>query len=132
MVVHPPLSQAVGYVVVVVIGLVIAFGNEDNYSILKSLIFAGMVFVTKLLKRTVGEDNKKTEMYVSRTCYSITFCLTTPLDRFMTANRSVNTGLTTSAVVSVCHLSYWVRPFLNLSVMAMEHRNARLIPCWLC
>lgn len=41
-----------------------------------------MVLVTRLLKRTVGEDNKKTEM-------------------FMTANRSVNTGLTASAVVSV-------------------------------
>lgn len=40
-----------------------------------------MVGVTKLLKRTVGEDNRKTEM-------------------FMTANRSVNTGLTASAVVS--------------------------------
>ncbi|KAL1610723.1 hypothetical protein SLS60_002393 [Paraconiothyrium brasiliense] len=65
-VVQPPLSQAVGYVVVVVIGLVIAFA---------------MVLVTRLLKRTVGEDNKKTEM-------------------FMTANRSVNTGLTASAVVS--------------------------------
>ncbi|KAF2122068.1 Sodium:solute symporter family-domain-containing protein [Lophiotrema nucula] len=65
-VVQPPLSQAVGYVVVVVIGLVIAFI---------------MVFLTKLLKRTVGEDNKKTEM-------------------FMTANRTVRTGLTASAVVS--------------------------------
>ncbi|KAF2734689.1 hypothetical protein EJ04DRAFT_436717 [Polyplosphaeria fusca] len=65
-VVEPPLSQAVGYVVVVVIGLVIAFT---------------MVFVTKLLKRTVGEDNRKTEM-------------------FMTANRNVRTGLTASAVVS--------------------------------
>ncbi|KAF1987581.1 urea active transporter [Aulographum hederae CBS 113979] len=64
--IEPPLSQAAGYVVVVVIGLVIALG---------------MVFVTKLLKRTVGEDNKKTEM-------------------FMTANRSVRTGLTASAVVS--------------------------------
>lgn len=47
-VVRPPLSQAVGYVVVVVIGLVIAFA---------------MVFITKVLKRTVGEDNRKTEMY---------------------------------------------------------------------
>ncbi|KAH7137929.1 Sodium:solute symporter family-domain-containing protein [Dendryphion nanum] len=65
-VVQPPLSQAVGYVVVVVIGLVIA---------------VAMVLVTKLLKRTVGEDNKRTEM-------------------FMTANRSVRTGLTSSAVVS--------------------------------
>ena len=46
-VVQPPLSQAVGYVVVVVIRLIIA---------------VIMVFVTKLLKRTVGEDNRKTEM----------------------------------------------------------------------
>jgi biopolymer transport protein ExbB/TolQ len=45
--VRPPLSQAVGYTVVVVIGLVIAFA---------------MVFVTKVLRRTVGEDNRKTEM----------------------------------------------------------------------
>ncbi|ORY09164.1 Sodium:solute symporter family-domain-containing protein [Clohesyomyces aquaticus] len=80
--VQPPLSQEVGYIVVVVIGLVIA---------------VTMVFVTKLLKRTVGEDNKKTEM-------------------FMTANRSVRPGLTASAVVSVCVFSL---PFL-----ALEHRNA--------
>ncbi|KAJ4371526.1 hypothetical protein N0V83_004745 [Neocucurbitaria cava] len=40
-----------------------------------------MVFITNLLKRTVNEDNRKTEM-------------------FMTANRSVTTGLTASAVVS--------------------------------
>lgn len=45
----PPLSQAVGYVVVVGIGLAIALG---------------MIFLTRLLKRTVGEDNEKTEMYV--------------------------------------------------------------------
>lgn len=45
--IEPPLSQAVGYVIVVGIGLVIAFG---------------MVFVTRLLKKTVGEDNEKTEM----------------------------------------------------------------------
>jgi hypothetical protein len=46
-VVKPPLSQGVGYAVVVGIGLVIALG---------------MVFVTRILKRTVGEDNEKTEM----------------------------------------------------------------------
>lgn len=40
-----------------------------------------MVFITRLMKRTVGEDNTKTEM-------------------FMTANRSVRTGLTASAVIS--------------------------------
>lgn len=45
--IEPPLSQAVGYVVVVVIGLIIAIG---------------MVFVTRILKNTVGEDNEKTEM----------------------------------------------------------------------
>ena len=86
--VEPPLSQAVGYIVVVVIGLVIAFSewpfildtNRQNPPNL-TLIEIAMVFVTKLLKRTVGEDNRKTEM-------------------FMTANRSVNTGLTASAVVS--------------------------------
>lgn len=61
-----PLSQAVGYVVVVVVGFVIA------------LI---MVYITRVLKRTVGEDNSKSEM-------------------FMTANRSIRTGLTASAVIS--------------------------------
>ncbi|KAI9737742.1 MAG: hypothetical protein M1834_009110 [Cirrosporium novae-zelandiae] len=64
--VQPPLSQAVGYVIVVVLGLVIAFG---------------MVFITEILKKTIGEDNTKTEM-------------------FMTANRTVRTGLTASAVIS--------------------------------
>lgn len=64
--VKAPLSQAVGYVVVVGIGLIIAFV---------------MIFVTRILKNTVGEDNRRTEM-------------------FMTANRSVRTGLTASAVVS--------------------------------
>lgn len=62
----PPLSQAVGYVVVVVIGFVIA------------LI---MVYITRVLRRVAGEDNSKSEM-------------------FMTANRSIRTGLTASAVVS--------------------------------
>lgn len=45
--IEPPLSQGVGYAVVVGIGLVIALG---------------MVFVTRILKNTVGEDNEKTEM----------------------------------------------------------------------
>ncbi|KAJ5971644.1 uncharacterized protein N7479_001562 [Penicillium vulpinum] len=64
--VQPPLSQAVGYVVVVVIGVIIALV---------------MMLITKVLKKTTGEDNEKTEM-------------------FMTANRSVPTGLTASAVIS--------------------------------
>ncbi|KAL2163119.1 hypothetical protein VTH06DRAFT_6955 [Thermothelomyces fergusii] len=64
--IEPALPQAVGYVVVVVVGFFIAFV---------------MVLATYVLKKTAGEDNRKTEM-------------------FMTANRSVRTGLTTSAVVS--------------------------------
>ncbi|KAJ5905070.1 uncharacterized protein N7473_001986 [Penicillium subrubescens] len=69
--VQPPLSQAVGYIVVVLIGIIIALVN-------KRIV---MMLVTKILKKTTGEDNKKTEM-------------------FMTANRSVRTGLTASAVIS--------------------------------
>ncbi|OGE55829.1 hypothetical protein PENARI_c004G00772 [Penicillium arizonense] len=61
--VQPPLSQAVGYIVVVAIGVIIALV---------------MMLITKVLKKTTGEDNKKTEM-------------------FMTANRTVRTGLTASA-----------------------------------
>lgn len=64
--VEPALPQAVGYVVVVVIGFFIAFV---------------MILVTHVLKKTVGENNKTTEM-------------------FMTANRRVGTGLTASAVIS--------------------------------
>ena len=40
-----------------------------------------MIGITKILKNTMGEDNRKTEM-------------------FMTANRTINTGLTSSAVIS--------------------------------
>lgn len=43
----PPLPQAGGYVVVVVIGLLFA---------------SAMVLVTQILKKTAGEDNTKTEM----------------------------------------------------------------------
>lgn len=64
--IEPPLPQSAGYVVVIVIGFLIAFV---------------MMFVTHVLKKTVGEDNETTEM-------------------FMTANRSVGTGLTASAVIS--------------------------------
>ncbi|KAF7558079.1 hypothetical protein G7046_g5880 [Stylonectria norvegica] len=65
-IIEPPLPQAAGYAVVVAIGFLIAFI---------------MIFATRILKKTVGEDNETTEM-------------------FMTANRSVGTGLTASAVVS--------------------------------
>jgi len=62
----PPLSQAVGYVVVVAVGFAIALV---------------MMYITRVLRRVAGEDNKKSEM-------------------FMTANRSIRTGLTASAVIS--------------------------------
>lgn len=65
-VVSPPLPQAAGYAVVIAAGFLIAII---------------MMATTYVLKRTVGEDNKSTEM-------------------FMTANRSVGTGLTASAVMS--------------------------------
>lgn len=45
------------------------------------LIALVMMAVTRLLRTTAGEDNRTTEM-------------------FLTANRSVGTGLTTSAVIS--------------------------------
>ncbi|RSL66496.1 hypothetical protein CEP54_003653 [Fusarium duplospermum] len=64
--IEPPLPQSAGYVVVIVIGFLIAFF---------------MMFATHVLKKTVGEDNRTTEM-------------------FMTANRRVGTGLTASAVIS--------------------------------
>ncbi|KAF5007798.1 hypothetical protein FDECE_5922 [Fusarium decemcellulare] len=64
--IEPPLPQSAGYIVVIVIGFLIAFF---------------MMFATHILKKTVGEDNKTTEM-------------------FMTANRRVGTGLTASAVIS--------------------------------
>ncbi|PQK13243.1 hypothetical protein BB8028_0004g01740 [Beauveria bassiana] len=64
--VEPPLPQVAGYVVIIVMGFLIAII---------------MMFITRILKRTAGEDNETTEM-------------------FMTANRTVGTGLTASAVIS--------------------------------
>ncbi len=64
--IEPPLPQAAGYAVVIVMGFLIA------------IIMMG---ITLILKRTSGEDNNRTEM-------------------FMTANRTVGTGLTASAVIS--------------------------------
>lgn len=64
--VQPPLPQLAGYLVIIGMGFLIALV---------------MMAVTYLLRRTAGEDNRTTEM-------------------FMTANRSVGTGLTASAVIS--------------------------------
>ncbi|KAK6832311.1 hypothetical protein RU639_003906 [Aspergillus parasiticus] len=89
--VQPPLSQAVGYVIVVVIGLIIAFV---------------MMLITKVLKKTTGEDNKKTEM-------------------FMTANRTVRTGLTASAVISSW---LWTTAMLGSSFVGYDYGVAG--PFW--
>ncbi|GLA04125.1 hypothetical protein AnigIFM60653_004164 [Aspergillus niger] len=89
--VQPPLSQAVGYVIVVVLGLIIA---------------GVMMAITKILKKTTGEDNKKTEM-------------------FMTANRTVRTGLTASAVISSW---LWTTAMLGASFVGYDYGVAG--PFW--
>ncbi|GLB02709.1 hypothetical protein AtubIFM57258_006172 [Aspergillus tubingensis] len=89
--VQPPLSQAVGYIIVVVLGLIIA---------------GVMMVVTKILKKTTGEDNKKTEM-------------------FMTANRTVRTGLTASAVISSW---LWTTAMLGASFVGYDYGVAG--PFW--
>ncbi|PTB46065.1 hypothetical protein M441DRAFT_126882 [Trichoderma asperellum CBS 433.97] len=65
-IVPSPLPEAAGYVVVVAVGLAFA---------------VGMIGITRLLKKTLNEDNSNVET-------------------FMVANRSVGTGLVASAVVS--------------------------------
>jgi hypothetical protein len=63
--VQPPLSQAIGYVVVVVIGVIIALGRYDCVLYLEDILtFTVMMLITKVLKKTTGEDNEKTEMYL--------------------------------------------------------------------
>lgn len=102
-VVQPALSQAVGYVVVVLVGLIIAFSPLilfKHFAINMLTGCAVMMFVTRVLKKTVGEDNAKTEMWVDFRPLSSHPLLTN--SRFMTANRNVRTGLTASAVISVC------------------------------
>jgi len=54
--VRPPLSQAVGYVVVVVVGLVIAFGKSED------VIFIGI----RLTANSDGIGNKVIKAYCRR------------------------------------------------------------------
>ncbi|RAH53535.1 Na+/solute symporter [Aspergillus piperis CBS 112811] len=93
--VQPPLSQAVGYVIVVVLGLIIAGADKTV-----------MMVITRILKETTGEDNKKTEM-------------------FMTANRTVRTGLTASAVISSW---LWTTAMLGASFVGYDYGVAG--PFW--
>ncbi|PWY74168.1 Na+/solute symporter [Aspergillus eucalypticola CBS 122712] len=93
--VQPPLSQAVGYVIVVVLGLIIAGADKTV-----------MMVITRILKKTTGEDNRKTEM-------------------FMTANRTVRTGLTASAVISSW---LWTTAMLGASFVGYDYGVAG--PFW--
>ena len=68
--IEPPLPQAAGYVVVVVLGLIVAAGR---FALMLHVGLSGgytdrpaMMFVTRLLKKTTGEDNNRTEMYCIR------------------------------------------------------------------
>lgn len=64
--VQPPLSQAVGYIIVVLIGIIIALGmlfQKFNIPQRQADEATVMMLVTKILKKTTGEDNKRTEMY---------------------------------------------------------------------
>lgn len=67
-VVQPPLLRVVGYVIVVVLGLIIALGMSMLLAQERQLTGAVMMVITKILKRTAGEDNKRTEMYSLRHC----------------------------------------------------------------
>lgn len=65
--VSPPLPQGVGYGVVIGVGLAFAAGqwsscnSRGRYQPTK-----GMMVVTRILKKTVGEDNSKVETYGHR------------------------------------------------------------------
>lgn len=72
---QPPLSQAVGYVIVVVLGLIIAGGMFTSRQPSIAADKVVMMVMTKILKKTTGEDNKKTEMYVQpHSCISHANC----------------------------------------------------------
>ncbi|KAI3180316.1 hypothetical protein DTO046C5_1552 [Penicillium roqueforti] len=89
--ISPPLSQGVGYGVVIGVGLSFA---------------AGMIFVTKALKSTVGEDNSNAET-------------------FIVANRRVSTGLVASAVVSS-----WLWSTALLSAVLVAYQYGVSGPFW--
>ncbi|EHA18840.1 hypothetical protein ASPNIDRAFT_42651 [Aspergillus niger ATCC 1015] len=104
--VQPPLYQAVGYVIVVVLGLIIAGGMFTSRQPSIAADKVVMMVITKILKKTTGEDNKKTEM-------------------FMTANRTVRTGLTASAVISSW---LWTTAMLGASFVGYDYGVAG--PFW--
>lgn len=62
-IVPSPLPQSSGYVVVVAVGLVFAIGMvflaKPSYT--RILTFTGMIGITRLLKKTLNEDNNNVE-----------------------------------------------------------------------
>ncbi|KAF2638663.1 SSS family solute:Na+ symporter [Massarina eburnea CBS 473.64] len=80
---QPPLSQSVGYGIVVGLGVAFAIG---------------MIFVTRALKSAFGEDNKSTEtfMVVNRT-----------ISTGLTASALISSWTFTSALLGAPYLTYW-------------------------
>lgn len=103
----PPLSQGVGYGVVVGVGVAFAIGKTTiNLRSTNHLHMLGMVIVTRLLKKNFGEDNATTET-------------------FMVANRSVGTGLTASAVISS-----WLYSTALLGAPYLTYSFGIALPLW--
>lgn len=98
----PPLSEAGGYVVVIVVGLVFAFGMRQNIEFEMEEL---LTLTSNGLRNTSIEENSWRGQLKDRDVRSsnseVGFMLMP--HRFMTANRSVRTGLTASAVISVGH-----------------------------
>ncbi|KAJ5094411.1 hypothetical protein N7456_010272 [Penicillium angulare] len=87
----PPLSEGVGYGVVIGVGFAFA---------------TGMILMTKVLKKTVGEDN-------------------TNVETFIVADRNVGTGLVASAVVSS-----WLWSTALLSAVLVGYEYGISGPFW--
>jgi hypothetical protein len=101
--VQPPLSQAVGYVVVVVIGVIIALGEYFVFQYILT-IFQLTPNSNDAYHESLEENHRRGQREDGNVCifFSLqSFFNTKPENRFMTANRTVRTGLTASAVISV-------------------------------
>ncbi|KAL2444296.1 putative urea active transporter 1 [Exophiala dermatitidis] len=90
-VVQAPLTQGAGYGVVVGLGVAFALG---------------MVWVTRVMKKSFNEDNNSTET-------------------FMVANRSVGTGLTAAAVISS-----WLYSSALLGASLLTYRYGLALGVW--
>ena len=100
--VQPPLSQAVGYVVVVVIGVIIALGEYFNIFLLISQLTLNSDDAHHESVEENYRRGQRKNRNVCRFLHKSSFN-TNSENRFMTANRTVRTGLTASAVISVSY-----------------------------